>query len=392
MRICHLSSGHRPDDDRIFFKEARSLARHHEHVEIVCPYPEHLPRDADGVKFRHIARPGGLRGRFVAVRGLVAAGIAARADVYHCHEPESLLAAVIIKSQHPSVVLFDSHELWGGVLAERFWKPVRRLVHLLYDALEAALLRRCDGGFAASDPIARHLAETLGADRVTTILNVPVTGVFGERERGAWGDETVICHDGLLTFARGLQTMAEAVRIVARRRRVVFKIIGDVFGEEREWLEAFVRENRLEGVIVRTGWLPYERVGEAMASCHIGLLGLRRCPNHVVASPNKVFNYLMYGLPFIAPEFVEPLQALAAEGLCRLADPESAESYANALTKMIDDREGTLAMSARAEAASRTRFRWEHMEPLLLEAYAVAVRRERLEDGHRPQPRSGEGE
>ena len=379
MRICHLSSGHRPDDDRIFFKEACSLAKRYPDVELLSPHPEHLPADPDGVRIITFERTKGLLGRMGAVRQLYRKGLERGADLYHCHEPESLLAAVLIKRKRGALVIFDSHELWEGVLSERGPRLVGAAAARVYRVVEKALLKRCDGGFAASQPIADHLAETLGSNRVDTLLNVPVPGVFGEGAARAWGEETVLCHDGYLTFDRGLRTMAEAVRRTAEKHRVVFKIVGDVFDEERAWLDRFVAEHKLGGTIVRTGWLPYTEVGRAMAPCHIGLVAFRRCPNHVVAAPNKVFNYLMYGMPFVGPDFNLTMQAMAAEdGVCTLADPASPESYAGALCRMIEDRAGTEAMAARALKASKEKYRWEHMEPRLFRLYerVLGARRE----------------
>lgn len=370
MRICHLSASHRPDDDRIFFKEARSLARRYPEVELLSPYAEHVPAQADGVRIFPFVRRKGLLGRLQAVRWLLRAGLERRADLYHCHEPESLLAAVLIKRRLGCRIVFDSHELWGGVMAERGPRLLGALAAKVYGVVERILLRHCDGAIAASEPIAEHLARTVGADRVETLLNVPVAEVFGEGSERPWGEETVLCHDGYLTFDRGLETMAEAVRLVAARHRVVLKIIGDVFDGERVWLDRFVARHHLEGVIVRTGWLPYAEVGRAMTPCHIGLVAFEKSPNHVVAAPNKIFNYLMYGIPFVGPSFILSLQAMARDdGLCHLADPESPESYAAALCAMIEDRPGTQAMAARARAASRAKYRWEHMEPKLFALY-----------------------
>ena len=177
-------------------------------------------------------------------------------------------------------------------------------------------------------------------------------------------------HDGSLTFERGLRPMAEAVRILSAKHRVVLKIVGDVFGAEKAWLESFIAKHRLEQVVVRTGWLPYEAVGKAISTCHIGLIWFLPSPNHRIAAPNKCFNYLLYGLPVVAPGFPQShFAVLEREGCARLMDPTSPEACAEALSKMIADRAGTEGMAARSRALSREKYRWEHMEPVLLDLY-----------------------
>ena len=205
---------------------------------------------------------------------------------------------------------------------------------------------------------------------MANVLNVPVVDVFGEGPAREWGELTILCHDGHLTFNRGLKTMAEAVRMVSPKHRVVLKIIGDVFGDERIWLDRFIERHGLEQTIVRTGWLPYAEVGKALAPCHIGLIALQKTPNNVVTSSNKVFNYMLYGIPFIGPDFRLAKIKLVEEERCGvLADSRDPESYAAAITRMIEDQAGTMEMAIRALNASKTKYRWQHMEPVLLDLY-----------------------
>lgn len=295
-------------------------------------------------------------------------------DVIHCHEPDALAVGLRLKKTTGARVIYDSHESWGAVFAQRLPSVLWRGAAAAFQLWERSLLKRCDGAIGASWAIADWLRQHLPADRVATILNVPVPEVFGPAPEWSWGDTTVLCHDGHLGFDRGLKTMVQAVGEVARHHKVVFRIVGDVFNEPRAWLESYVREHRLEGVIQRTGWLPYEQVGRHIGTCHIGLVAFQRLPNNVVTSSNKVFNYMLYGLPFVGPDFRLAKIKLAREERCgRLADSASPASYAQAITRMIEDRKETLAMRERALAASRSKYRWEHMERELVRLYNTVL-------------------
>lgn len=369
-RICMLTSGHPPADDRIFYKEARSLARRYGGIDLAGPYPEQIPARTDGVSFHCFERAPGLRGRMATLRRLYAAGFRCQADVYHCHEPESLVVALALKAGTGAAVVFDSHEAYGASLSHRLPDTLRAITMRTYATVERQMLHRCDAAIGASWAISAALETVVPPDRVATILNVPVPEVFGEAPPRTWGDTTVLCHDGHLTFDRGLKTMLRAVKLVAEREPVRLKIVGDVFGAERLWLETYVSRHRLEDVVVRTGWLDYERVGAEIAECHIGLIALQPLPNNVVTSSNKVFNYMLYGLPFVGPDFRLATQQLVREEACGvLADTTSPEAYAAAILGLIEDRDKTQAMGERALAASLRQYRWEHMEPRLFGLY-----------------------
>lgn len=370
IRICMAVSSHPPGDDRIFFKEARSLARAGADVTVLSSKGTKPPEVADGVKFANYDGGGGLRQRAFSIGALEHALAAGGFDVIHCHEPDGLLAALRVKRQSGVKVIFDSHEMWAATLAGRFPRPLWGSVMGAYQWLERGWIAKCDGAIGASWAISDYLAGILGPERVANVLNVPVVDVFGEGPAKEWGAQTILCHDGHLTFDRGLKTMAEAVRMVAPAHRVVLKIIGDVFGDERIWLDRFVGRHGLENTIVRTGWLPYAEVGQALAPCHIGLIALQKTPNNVVTSSNKVFNYMLYGIPFIGPDFRLAKIKLAEEEHCGvLADSRDPKSYAAAIVRMIQDRAGTLQMAERALNASKTKYRWQHMEPVLLGLY-----------------------
>ncbi len=370
MKICLLSTGHSPDDDRIYFKEGRSLARRFGGVTITYPEMGKRPPKDQSVEFRSFEPAKGPLRRLGNIRRIYKLGLEIGADVYHCHEPESLMGALLIKRKTDVKVIFDSHEMFGAVVAGWFPRCFWSFVEWAYKIPERFLISRCDAAIGASWAICDYLASIVGIERTTLILNVPDPAVFGETFNREWKDMTFLCHDGHLGFNRGLKTMAEAVHLVSKKHKVVFKIIGEVFGEEQAWLDEFVEKNSLKSVIVRTGWLPYEEVGRALASCHIGLIGLQPIPNNITTSSNKVFNYMLYGIPFVGPSFRLSKVKLVNEEKCGLlADSTSPQSYAEAICNMIERRDETRRMSERALAASRARYRWEHMETKLIGLY-----------------------
>jgi len=369
-RICLVTSAHPADDDRIFYKEARTLVRAGADVTLLCAKDKEPPVRTFGVTFARHSGGGGQWKRIVSINAIEDALEAGHFDVIHCHEPDSLLASLRVKRRSGARLIFDSHEMSSAVIAGRFPRPLWLSAMAAYKFFERRWITECDAAIGASWAISEYLEAIVGQYRTATILNVPVVDVFGDALPRQWGYTTVLCHDGHLTFNRGLKTMAEAVRIVSRDHKIVFKIVGDVFGKESAWLDRFVRQHALEEIIVKTGWLPYAEVGRALASCHIGLIALQETPNNRVTSSNKVFNYMLYGIPFVGPHFRLSTRKLVEEESCGiLADSHDPESYAEAISTLICDRPETLNMSQRAMNASKTKYQWEHMVPTLLELY-----------------------
>lgn len=377
VRVCMVTSAHPADDDRIFFKEARSLVKAGAHVVVLCAQGKVPPERTDGVEFTNHSGDGGLTQRVLSVRRLEQAIAELHCDVIHCHEPDSLAASLRVKRRLGTKVIFDSHEMWGGVVAGRFPRFLWRPVEAAYRFFESKYLCQCDAAIGASLAISRYLSNHLGHQRVATVLNVPVVELFGEGAARKWDDTTFLCHDGHLTFDRGLKTMAEAIRMISTQHPVVFKIVGDLFGDEEAWLDGFIRKHRMDDTIVKTGWLPYGEVGQAIAPCQIGLVCLLPSPNNRIAAPNKCFNYLLYGLAVLGPDYpLSHFSILKREGCAVLADPTSADAYAEALSGMICRRIETEKMATRARHLSKTKYRWKHMEPVLLDLYQRVLGRQ----------------
>ena len=377
MRICLLTSGHRPDDERIFYKEARSLAKEYDDVWIISPHSEYIPEKKDGVKFLSIPTYSrDLMDRFKNLRELYKVALNLNADIYHCHEPESLLVAIKLKKKLSCKIVFDSHEMYSATLAEKFPTSLQNLIMFIYKQFEYTKVRRCDYVLGVSWSVSDYLKRIVGPERVATIFNCTSPDIFGKVPEKKWGKETVICHDGHLPFLRGLKTMVKAIEIVNKKHPIKFKIIGDVFGAEKEWLESYMTTHNLEGVIERTGWLDYREVGSAFSECHIGLLALQKLPNHVIAAPNKIFNYIYFGLPFVSPNHCIDIKKLIEEEKCGLsADSASAASYANAISYMIEHRQETINMGLNAQRASKERYCWPMMEKKLLNVYKEIEKR-----------------
>ena len=84
--------------------------------------------------------------------------------------------------------------------------------------------------------------------------------------------------------------------------------------------------------------------------------------------PNKLFEYMMAGIPVVASDFEEMGRVVREEGVGTVCDPDDPQSIAAAVRAIVDDPEA----EARFRAATRvaiTRYNWDHEEQKLLALY-----------------------
>jgi glycosyltransferase involved in cell wall biosynthesis len=82
-------------------------------------------------------------------------------------------------------------------------------------------------------------------------------------------------------------------------------------------LERLVNKLGIANSVTIHGWLSHERVNELMAEANVGTLTYRVCGhwNHTI--PNKIFDYMLAGLPVLATD-VAPIKRIVLQENCGL--------------------------------------------------------------------------
>jgi glycosyltransferase involved in cell wall biosynthesis len=395
MRICMVASRHTLDDARVVHKEAHTLrgaghevvllfscdqeyrfTRHDGQVIATGKAPdgatEHL-----GFRVLGVPRRQGLAGKWQRYRRLAQLAGSVQADVYHAHEPDlalgvALRARRMLAAQGKrALVVHDMHEYPPGGPVDALPRWIRRPAHGALVGWDRTMNRRVDQIFTANSVVRGYAQVLAPTTPVDVLYNGPALRLFRQLPLAPWpgpGQPLVLCHEGSLGFNRGLREMVSAAERL--RDRVRLMIIGDVFGAEREWLDRELEARRLRGTIVRTGWLPYSEVGDAMRGTHAGLILFRDCLTNTLAGPpNKLFNYMNAGLPVLSLGFPEMRRIIREEGCGVLVADQSVEAIVRGIEELLRSPEQLACMGSAGQRAIRDRYSWERMERVLLSAY-----------------------
>jgi len=300
-----------------------------------------------------------------------------KADVYHAHEPDLSLAIaarakrLLGKQGFRAHIVHDMHEYPPGEPADKAPQLLKLpilLGHILWNKLS---MKWVDQVFTANNIVRGYALALSYKMSVDVLYNAPRLKAFPQPTRKSYsanGERLLLCHEGSLPFDRGLKEMIEAV--YSLRSRVSLRIVGDVFGEERAWLKREIDEKKLQDTITITGWLPYEKVSEAINDCHVGLIFFRECiENRMAGPPNKLFNYMNAGLPVLSVDFPEMRQIIAEEECGILIRNQSVKSIIDAIEFLLANPENLRKLGEKGQKAVRERYSWEVMEIKLLLGY-----------------------
>lgn len=338
-RLVHVTTVHKPSDNRIFHKECVALSRSGFDVTLVAV----AGRDAevDGVHLRALPR---RRGRLVrALLGPLGAWTQIkRADpsLVHLHDPELIPLGVLWKLLHRTPVVFDAHEnLEAQILSKSYLPAWARFPISKFGRLLESLAARCFDGVVVVLP---DFVEKFQRAEVVVVQNYPWLQSFPEPKPA--DESNVFVYVGATTRIRGAHEMMEACARSTYGARVA--IVGPLQDDALEVEIGASRNVEYRGTVA-PGEIP-GIISDSVA----GLVLFHPVPNNLVSKPTKLFEYMAAGRPFIASNF-SYWRKLVGDDCGLFVDPEDPEAIAWAMDWIISHPEESRQMGMRG----RTRFR-----------------------------------
>lgn len=356
-RVSVITTAHRHDDARILEREAVSLAAAGFAVRLTAPGAPST--EVDGVVVGGPAQPSSRWHRMTITLWRAARQGCAAADVVHVHDPELLLALLIMSFRRvrPALV-YDVHEDYGAQISQKPWvpTPMRRPLSALFRRFELFVSSRCDLIVAATP----HIASLFPNCTVAIVQNMPRTDLLPDPSPPLDRTRFVMMHVGEMNDRRGGAAVVSAAAELAHEP-IDFVQIGPVKPQ--------TLRTELACDVTVIDRLAHAELLCRLAGADAGLLLFHHGPNHENSQPNKLFEYLALGLPVIASD-IEHWRILAAQcdPLIEFVDPTDVNGLVRAVRRLIDES-GDHDRVAQAERA-RNVFSWEREASVLTRAYS----------------------
>jgi glycosyltransferase involved in cell wall biosynthesis len=167
-------------------------------------------------------------------------------------------------------------------------------------------------------------------------------------------DERIVSYVGKLVPRKGVDTLIEAMGILAERDVPAPLLVVAGIGELRESMEARAAELGISGRIRFLGKIPHEDVPLAMAAGDVFVL-----PSLSEGLPTVVCEAMSCGRPVVATA-VDGTPEIVRDGETGfLVPPRDPEALAGALARVLDDPALAARMSYRADVIAAERYTWE---------------------------------
>jgi glycosyltransferase involved in cell wall biosynthesis len=359
LRICHITTAHPCFDIRIFYKECKALADAGYEVYLVARHDKE--EVVDGV---HIIPLPKVKNRiermFFLVNKAFEIALKLNADVYHFHDPEFIPKALKLKRLGKRVI-YDAHEdVPRQIMSKPYLKGFsREIFSKVFEIYENYAARKFDVVITAT-PYIRDRFLKLNPNTVD-VNNYPLLDEF--TSVCDWDKRNNdICYIGGISKGRGIIELIKALEFVDTTLHLAGGFESRELEEEVKKLDGW-KKVRYYGFVDRA------KVRDILCSVKVGIITLHPEPNHIMALPNKMFEYMAAGLAIVASNFPLWEEIINKSGCGLSVNPLDPEAIAQKIRYLLENDELARKMGEHGRKWIFENYSWGKESEKLKEVY-----------------------
>lgn len=295
------------------------------------------------------------------------------ADIYHATELTALPACALVAALRRKPLVYEAYELPIPFpeTSIAFWHKSANLLKRFL----AFVLPRCAGVIATTPFYAREMQKHFDLKEVCLLRNIPPYQTAQKSDRlrqylGLGPETRIALYHGRVQADRGLDKVIRAAAYLEEHTVIV--LMSDEDKATKKELEQLIERC---GVADRVKFVPptlkHEDLLDWTVSADIGLV--LYTPEYSLAVklilPNKLFEYIMAGVPVLATQLDAVAQVITTYDVGRIAPSTKPEDLGAAINAMLADREALARMSRNALEAAKRDLHWEKESKNLVSLY-----------------------
>jgi glycosyltransferase involved in cell wall biosynthesis len=294
------------------------------------------------------------------------------AQVYHANDLDTLEICGSIAAKRKAKLVYDSHELW--LESSRYLIATHPLNRIRLRRIEQKYILKADAVIAVT-PMRGHKMQDMypAMKNLNIVENAPAKlQVLPEKGRlrstiNAEPDTVIALYQGVLCPERGLEELLAAAKLV-KNPKLKFVFIGmDTWNGT---LQQMASDLGLNHRVIFLPPVPSEELPGVTVDADMGFILFRNtCLNHYYSLPNKLYEYMMAGVPIISSNFPELSRVLGEAENGITVNPDSPEAIAAAVDMLAGDHASRSTMGVNGRAAALERYNWEPQGMILRDLY-----------------------
>ena len=256
--------------------------------------------------------------------------------ILHCHDLNALPAGGVLKliSLGRIKLIYDSHEIWSNP------SQSSRLLSI-GGYFEKYLIKLVDSVVMTSDGHAELLQKNFSCKKPLVVRNLPEKPSSTNPTNGFEGlaipkDSRIIVYVGAISPGRGITPLLHAM--VKLDPEVILVLLG--VGNFEDEIAKLVTKLKLNGRVKILPTVEPDKVIYAISEADIGIAPFENTSlNYYYVMPNKVFEYLLAGLPIAVSNFPVMSKLVKEHEVGVVFNPEDPEDIATSIKSILNDME-----------------------------------------------------
>lgn len=266
--------------------------------------------------------------------------------------------------------LYDAHEFVPG-MSRYYASRIAGMADYEYE-----YVRRANAVLTVSEPIADAIQQRTGlSERPIVVLNTasaarlqvahpPSVRVAAGVAEGV----PLLVYSGNIDPDRGVTALVEALAALDSSVHVVIVTNAPM---DNRYIQTLVGLAKTAGTDDRLHFAPYvpgEQIIDYLSTADVGVHGLNHVPNHEMALPNKLFDYMHAQLPMIVSDVKAMADFVTELGIGEVYTAGDPQALARAAKVVLADRE-RYVKALGADPQLLATYSWETQEQRLREVY-----------------------
>jgi len=358
MKIAHLTSVHKVNDNRIFYKECTTLSNQGYSVTLIVAGVKN--KSLNGIEIIGFPKANGRLKRFfkTSLVDMIKVCKKIDANIYHFHDPELIFTGLYLKLMGKKVI-YDIHENNpASILSKPYIKSKLKKIVLskLFDIFEKITVNFFDALVTARPDITKRFNHK----NIITLRNFSILPDFSKiADINVTKTKPSVIYVGGMHTIRGTYELIEAF---------------EELDEYELWLLGFASEEKLQQKIEKGcknvryfGQVEAYEVFAYINRADIGIITFLEEPNHINTLATKPFEYMACGKPMIMSDF--PYWRKTFKEGALYVDPSNPKEIASVIGELLSDKELMKNMSKLNKRLSQDEYNWQKESQKLIGLY-----------------------
>jgi len=302
-KICMLSSAHSAFDDRIFYREAKTLVKDGYKVYLIISHDK--DEIIESIQMVSLSKRKSRIYRFFIKNWIILfKAIKINAMVYHFHDPDLIPIALLLKLMGKKVI-YDVHENVSlqVLSSESIFLPIRKILSIIIIFIESISLICFDKIIIAGKDIQyqshfRKFSYKIILIRNYTVIIIPKIKVF-PKPKG----KIKFIYTGGINSDRSIMEIIKAFKQINRNNAELL-LLGNL--ENINFKKIIL--NEIDGCdnIKYIPSVSYKKMFDILINYHVGFICYQPILNNINALSgrnNKIYEYMQAGLAVIGSNF-----------------------------------------------------------------------------------------